>query len=147
MSEQITDEPTDAAETIPIDTPTDNPSTDPPKTSPVDAIKRDAQEKISEAHSSGAIRGKVVQTLVDAEVDRRSQLLLKAYETARKTQEDLAKCKPDHCVHIKGERVEGYSDARQKERQKLEALLAKQTAAISRAIESADYAGLEKLAG
>lgn len=152
---QSADAPQPDAESPPTNAPTtdaptatDAPKPDPKKLSPLDEIKRDAQAAIDESHSSGAIRAKVVQTLVDTEVDRRSQLLLAAYQKARETQAALARLKPDTKYHIvAGETVEAYSDAQHKERTKLESQLAKQTAAISKAIEHADYACLEKLAG
>lgn len=116
------------------------------KTPVMDAIKSDAKSLIDLQQHDGKVRIAVVETLVKEEIDRRSQLLLKGYRTLLASEEELAKLRPDHKVHIKGEIIEGFTEDQMKKRKAVLKKMSKQNSALAAAIEKADYGPLTKIA-
>jgi Skp family chaperone for outer membrane proteins len=112
---------------------------------------------IKEGANDGAV-DKVVAKRVDAEIQRRADLLEKGldkYNTARK---DLEKCKPDDIKYgvVSGKdgdevgtpvKQEFYTEKRLKEKQNLQKLVADLDIAIMKAFSENDYSKLQTLVG
>jgi hypothetical protein len=106
---------------------------------------------ISETANEGAIN-KFVQKSVDAELDRRAEILEKGFTVWQNTEKELKKCVEDVTNHVSagenGDFVQqrSYSDARFKERTALKRKLADIEVALMLAFgENQDYSKLEEL--
>lgn len=83
----------------------------------------------------------LVSTLANAEIDRRANALLKAFNAAAMTKKEIQKLKPDNVTRDEfGKEISvGYSSAKYEELKKLKEKLAKIEGLISAAVDKADY--------
>lgn len=106
------------------------------------------KEGVKTQQDAGAVRNKVIETLVNQEVSRRSDLLLKSLEVRKAAQKELDKIKPDIKYHDgDGKMVaEHYSPAVSKSLKTAKEKLAKIDKAIGQAVNEANYDELAKVA-
>lgn len=111
---------------------------------------------IKDDANTGAI-DKVVAKRVEAEVNRRADILEKALDKYNTTVKELAKCVPDLKSYVlvakeggseDGASIEhsAYSEKRMKERNALQKLLADLEIGIMKAMNDGDYSKLQQLA-
>lgn len=132
---------------------TQNESGDTPNTSettPQSSTSTDILTTISEQlkTSGDAVRQKVVQGRVDAEVNKRADALEKALKLRTETQVELKKQdKPDNVLKDKDGKVihEAFTDARIKERKKLQEKITKIDKAIDAAFNDNEWGKLKDL--
>lgn len=101
------------------------------------------QIKIAEsiANISPKVEDQVVEVLVERELEKRSNAIVKAMDTLSKFEVDLKKIRPDQTSFSEtGEKVsETYSKVKLEEKNKLLQKLDKNTKAINKALETGDY--------
>lgn len=115
-----------------------------------EAITLQNQVKLSiiNADKAGTIRTRVVDTLVEEEIDHRAGLLTKALAKRKAQAKELNKIRPDQCAFNSDgtPAFEHFSKPKLQERQKATQNLAKIDKAIDAAILRADYEGVKKIA-
>jgi len=118
-----------------------------PAVAPVaEEIRNDVKQQVDAEQTHGTIRTRVVTHLVDAEIERRTNLLVKAMANRKAAAKEVDKIKPDQVQHEESGKVAmtSYSKAKIDELKKCKKKLSKIDKAINRAINEADYDGLQK---
>lgn len=111
------------------------------------------QLKIAEKISTiaPAVEDKIITSLVDRELNRRSDAVVKAIDALSKMEAEMKKIKPENTFDAKGEKISEYfTKAKIEEKNKLQQKIDKYTKAIEKALEKADYGdvyNLEKSGG
>lgn len=127
------------------------------KTINFDSINKDIAEGVKTSANEGAVE-KVIKKRVEAEVDRRADLLEKALDKYNNAKKEFTKCGPDIISYgvVDSQKEDGsnvpikneqYSEKRLKERQNLQKLIADLDIAIMKAFNDGDYSKLLQLAG
>jgi len=103
--------------------------------------------QIADASKSTRIIDSVVKELVNTEIERRADALLKAINLATTTRRELYKIKPDIVSYNADRSInsEAWSKAKLDERQKLTEKLDKIDKVISKAVDKGDYADVLSL--
>ena len=111
-------------------------------------IREDVKQHVEDHQTDGTIRQKVVDHLTNAEVDRRTEMLVKAMAVREETAKDLKKMKPDQVQYEESGKISmtSFSKTKFDELKKCKDKLAKIDKAINRAINDADYDSLKKIA-
>jgi len=103
--------------------------------------------KILSKSNKTVVRAKVVDALVEKELERRAQLIMSALTLYEKVNDDLKKIKPDSKVYdIEGKIIsEGYSENASKNKTALTKKLEDLNLTISNALEKNDYQKIEQM--
>jgi hypothetical protein len=109
-------------------------------------ISKEVTTKVADLQTGGEVRKRVVDELVEDEIAKRSKKLATVLAKRQEAWRELQKIKPDQASYNeKHEKVsETYSKGKMEERKKLEEKIAKMDKAINKAVNDADYAGLDK---
>lgn len=100
------------------------------------------------ADSSPVVQGRVVDVLVEKELQKRSDAVVKGLEKLKEAEKDLYKIKPDVCSYnADGSTLsEGWSKPKLEEKKKAEEYVAKITSAIEKALaDKPDFTKLYEL--
>jgi hypothetical protein len=97
------------------------------------------------AKSGGTVRSKVVQHLVDTQIEERANCILKGLDKRNVLVKDLQKCRPDQKLRTQDGKIEErFSDQKWKEKIDLEDKLKKLDKALEEAFDKAQYESLKK---